>query len=86
MSKMPAIVGVINVNSISGVFNVGDVRRISPVSYSKTFAGGGSFNSGTNLSFKIPRSVVYVNETTSNELPIFVEDTSDSAAEGRDFP
>jgi len=81
---MPAIVGVINVNSISGVFNVGDVRKISPVSYAKTFAGGGSFNSGTTLNVKIPRSVVYVNEIKGEDWPVFVEEMREPATMGRD--
>ncbi|WP_312114070.1 spore germination protein [Brevibacillus reuszeri] len=81
---MPAIVGVVNVNSMSGVFNVGDVRRIAPVSYTKTFAGGGSFNSGTNLYFRIPKSVVYVNESRGDNWPVFVEEMTESTIEGRD--
>ncbi|MED4585957.1 spore germination protein [Brevibacillus choshinensis] len=81
---MPAIVGVINVNSVSGVFNVGDVRKISPVSYTKTFAGGGSFNSGTTLNVKIPRSVVYVNEINNDDLPVFVEQMREPFTKGRD--
>ncbi|KQL44159.1 spore gernimation protein [Brevibacillus choshinensis] len=81
---MPAIVGVINVNSVSGVFNVGDVRKISPVSYTKTFAGGGSFNSGTTLNVKVPRSVVYVNEINNDDLPVFVEQMREPFTKGRD--
>lgn len=48
---MPSIVGAIKINSIgsSGVFNIGDVFTISPVSSAKTFAGAGSFNTGDNL-------------------------------------
>jgi len=80
---MPAIVGVINVNSISGVFNVGDVRKIAPVSYTKTFAGGGSFNSGTNLSLRIPKSVIYVNESRGENWPVFVEEMTESTTKGR---
>lgn len=81
---MPAVVGVINVNSMTGVFNVGDVRKINPVSYTKTFAGGGSFNSGTTLNFKIPRSVIYVNDTKNDDWPAFVEDLRESSTKGRD--
>ncbi len=46
---MPAIVGiaqVINVGS-SAVFHIGDVFNISPISTAKTFAGAGSFITGT---------------------------------------
>lgn len=48
---MPAIVGLVNVNSVTSgaVFNIGDVFRISPVSSSKTFSGAGSFNTGETL-------------------------------------
>ncbi|WP_096200494.1 spore germination protein [Bacillus sp. FJAT-45350] len=48
---MPAIVGAIKLISVgnSGVFNIGDVYNISPVSTAKTFAGAGSFNTGDGL-------------------------------------
>lgn len=38
---MPAIVGVVNVNSVgsSGVLHIGDVYSIAPISTAKTFAG-----------------------------------------------
>lgn len=49
---MPAIVGVAQVVSIgsSGVFHIGDVYKIMPVSTAKTFSGAGSFNTGDGLS------------------------------------
>lgn len=45
---MPAIVGAINVVSLSSsaVMNIGDVFTIAPKSSSKTFAGAGSFVTG----------------------------------------
>lgn len=46
---MPAIVGSVNVNSMTGVLNVGDARIIAPVAEIYTFAGGGSFNSGDTM-------------------------------------
>jgi spore germination protein PA len=51
---MPAIVGAVKVTSIgsSGVFNIGDVFKISPVSSAKTFSGAGSFNTGDGLRIK----------------------------------
>lgn len=51
---MPAIVGAVKINSIgsSGVFNIGDVFTISPVSTAKTFAGAGSFNTGDYLKIR----------------------------------
>lgn len=49
--QMPAIVGVVQVISISSssVFHIGDVYRIAPLSNAKTFAGAGSFNTGDSL-------------------------------------
>lgn len=48
---MPAIVGTVQVISVgsSGVFNIGDVYKIMPVSTAKTFSGAGSFNTGDDL-------------------------------------
>lgn len=58
---MPAIVGVAQVVSIgsSGVFNIGDVYKIMPVSSAKTFSGSGSFNTGDGLN-------VYNHQSTTN--------------------
>jgi len=81
---MPAVVGVINVNSMAGVFNAGDVRNIMPVSYTQTFTGGGSFNSGTNLYFQIPRSTIYVNDTRDVSIPVFAEEIMESAIKERE--
>lgn len=51
MREVPAVVGMINVNSLgsSAVFNVGDVYQISPYTMNKTFAGAGSFNTAEQL-------------------------------------
>jgi len=48
---MPAIVGVVNLNSVgsASVFHIGDVYTIAPISTAKTFAGAGSFNTGGGL-------------------------------------
>ncbi|PWU67756.1 spore germination protein [Gracilibacillus dipsosauri] len=48
---MPAIVGAVKVVSIgsSGIFHIGDVYRVQPYSQVKTFAGGGSFNTGDGI-------------------------------------
>ncbi len=49
---MPAIVGhirIVNIGS-SGIFHIGDVFAIRPISYSRAFAGAGSFNVGDNVS------------------------------------
>lgn len=57
---MPAIVGAININTVTGVLNIGDVGIISPSTYSKTYAGGGSFNSGKTLNVSNAPSVINV--------------------------
>ncbi|WP_121609642.1 spore germination protein [Mesobacillus foraminis] len=58
---MPAIVGAVQVISIgsSGVFNIGDVYKIMPVSTAKTFSGAGSFNTGESMQ-------VYNNQSSTN--------------------
>ncbi len=49
---MPAIVGAVQVISVgsSGVFNIGDVFYMQPISTAKTFAGAGSFITGDGIS------------------------------------
>ena len=64
---MPAIVGTVNINSLEGVLNVGDVHTISPTGYFKTFAGGGSFNSGDTLNVNNGPSVIHVYGTDAFE-------------------
>ncbi|MFD2630338.1 spore germination protein [Oceanobacillus kapialis] len=59
---MPAKVGavkVINVSS-SGIFNIGDVYSMSPESSAKTYAGGGSFNTGDGMHINLANSTTYV--------------------------
>ncbi|GIN74064.1 germination protein PA [Bacillus sp. J14TS2] len=48
---MPGFVGAVQIISISGsgIFNVGDVFQLHPVSSSKVFAGAGSFNTGDEI-------------------------------------
>lgn len=48
---MPAIVGAVQIIALasSGVFNIGDVHKIAPLAVAKTFAGAGSFNTGTDV-------------------------------------
>ena len=69
---MPAIVGAIQVVNISGsgVFHVGDVFKISPISTSKTFAGAGSFNTGENLSVYNGNSHLTVYDNDGTDQPI----------------
>ncbi len=58
---MPAIVGAVQVISIgsSGVFHIGDVYKIMPVSTAKTFSGAGSFNTGDAIT-------LYNNQSSTN--------------------
>ncbi|WP_181349180.1 spore germination protein [Thalassobacillus sp. CUG 92003] len=61
---MPAKVGavkVINVSS-SSIFNIGDVYTMAPTSTAKTYAGGGSFNTGNGIRVNLARSSTYVND------------------------
>ncbi|WP_391560725.1 spore germination protein [Robertmurraya sp.] len=72
---MPAIVGTVNVNHISGVFNIGDVHTISPKNLAKTFAGGGSFNSGDRLNIKNAPSIINVYDSDTYEQTILSNPT-----------
>lgn len=73
---MPAIVGTVNVNNISGVFNIGDVRTIAPRSLLKTFAGGGSFNSGETLNIRNAPSVINIYGTDVYEQEFLLPEAS----------
>ncbi|MBM4764201.1 spore germination protein [Bacillus sp. B15-48] len=66
---MPAIVGAVQVISIgsSGVFNIGDVYRVMPISSAKTFSGAGSFNTGDAIT-------LHNNQSSTNT---FDQDTFD---------
>jgi len=69
---MPAIVGAIQVINIgsSGVFHVGDVYKISPISTAKTYAGAGSFNTGESLSVYNNDSSLTTNDGENVSQPI----------------
>lgn len=69
---MPAIVGHINVVSIgsSGVLHIGDVFAIRPISYSKTFAGAGSFNVGETVAVYNYQNSTNVNDPDVVDQPI----------------
>lgn len=68
---MPAIVGAVQVMSIgsSGVFNIGDVYKISPASTTKTFAGAGSFNTGERISLYNNRSSTNTYDSDVTDQP-----------------
>jgi spore germination protein PA len=55
---MPAKVGMIKVVTISSssIFNVGDVFHMAPKTWAKTFAGGGSFNTGNSVHVQVANS------------------------------
>lgn len=60
---MPAVVGTVNINSLTGVLNIGDAKLIAPYSEVYTFAGGGSFNSGDTMVVKNAPSIIRVTDT-----------------------
>ncbi|SDJ87769.1 spore germination protein [Sediminibacillus albus] len=55
---MPAVVGAVKVNTVSSssIFNIGDVYAINPYTTAKTFAGGGSFNTGNGIQIQLQQS------------------------------
>lgn len=65
MFAMPAMVGQIRIVNIgsSGIFHIGDVFAIRPISYSRAFAGAGSFNVGDNVSVYNYQNTTTVNDT-----------------------
>ncbi|HLR62887.1 MAG TPA: spore germination protein [Lentibacillus sp.] len=69
---MPAKVGAVKINNISdsGTFNIGDVYSMSPESSAKTFAGGGSFNTGDGTYIRLGRSVTNVTDTDNADQNI----------------
>ncbi|MFC7060828.1 spore germination protein [Halobacillus seohaensis] len=69
---MPAKVGFVKIISMSSssVFNIGDVFSISPQATAKTFAGGGSFNTGDGIRIHLNRSNTYVNDKELIDQPI----------------
>lgn len=69
---MPAIVGVIQVISVSssGIVHIGDVFKISPYAMAKTFAGAGSFNTGESISLYNAYSTTNTNDTDGIDQPI----------------
>ncbi|QKY68543.1 spore germination protein [Lentibacillus sp. CBA3610] len=61
---MPAKVGAVKVNTIdnSSIFNIGDVYSMCPESTAKTYAGGGSFNTGDRTRIRLGQSMTYVSD------------------------
>ncbi|MCP8968247.1 spore germination protein [Ectobacillus ponti] len=70
---MPAVVGsvtIVNIGS-SGVFHIGDVFAIRPISQARTFAGAGSFNVGEVVSVYNYQNTTSVNDNDVVDQPIF---------------
>lgn len=69
---MPAIVGAVNVNSISnsGIFHIGDVFQMSPSSVAKTFAGAGSFNTGDSITISNTNNQTNTNDQDISDQPV----------------
>ncbi|MUK90129.1 spore germination protein [Ornithinibacillus sp. L9] len=69
---MPAIVGAVKVNSISAssIFNIGDVYSMNPDSSAKTYAGGGSFNTGDGIRVNLNHSNTYVYDKDKIDQPV----------------
>ncbi|MFG6149494.1 spore germination protein [Halobacillus sp. B23F22_1] len=61
---MPAKVGFVKIITVSsaGVFNIGDVFSMTPHASSKTFAGGGSFNTGNGIRIHLDKAETYIND------------------------
>lgn len=74
---MPAIVGAIKILSVgpSSIVHIGDSIQLAPRSTSKTFAGAGSFNTGTNVS-------TYNGVSTTNTYDNDVIDGSNFSMDG----
>lgn len=69
---MPAKVGAVKVVSISAssIFNIGDVYSMNPISSAKTYAGGGSFNTGDGIYIDLNQSHTYVHDADKIDQPI----------------
>ncbi|KGX92641.1 spore germination protein GerPA [Pontibacillus halophilus JSM 076056 = DSM 19796] len=72
---MPAKVGAVKVINIgsSSIFNIGDVYAMAPYSTAKTFAGGGSFNTGDGIEIDLSNSSTNVNDMDQVDQPITVD-------------
>ena len=69
---MPAMVGAVKVITVSSssVFNIGDVYTIMPRSTSKTYAGGGSFNTGNGITNHLKNSNTIVKDPDVVDQPV----------------
>ncbi|CDQ40675.1 MULTISPECIES: spore germination protein [Virgibacillus] len=69
---MPAKVGAVKVINLSSssIFNIGDVYSMSPDSSAKTYAGGGSFNTGDGIRVHLGNSKTYVYDPDKVDQPV----------------
>lgn len=69
---MPGIVGVVQILQIgsSGVFNIGDIYKVTPYSNAKTFSGAGSFNTGDFVAVNNPYSATNTYDADAIDEPI----------------
>ncbi|MBT2215369.1 spore germination protein [Virgibacillus dakarensis] len=69
---MPAKVGAVKVITVasSSIFNIGDVYSMCPESSAKTYAGGGSFNTGDGIRVKLANSHTYVYDKDFIDQPV----------------
>lgn len=69
---MPALVGVVQIITIAsaGVFNIGDVYKIQPISQAKTFAGSGSFITGDQVRIDNQYSSTNTYDQDGVDMPI----------------
>jgi spore germination protein PA len=72
VKKVPALVGIVQIISIAnaGIFNIGDVYKISPISTSKTFAGAGSFVTGNHVNVENQYSNTNTYDQDGVDMPI----------------
>ncbi|WP_106498056.1 spore germination protein [Lentibacillus sp. Marseille-P4043] len=69
---MPAQVGAVKVITVSSssILNIGDVYSMCPESSAKTYAGGGSFNTGDGIRIKLADSNTYVYDKDHIDQPV----------------
>ncbi|WP_099157232.1 spore germination protein [Virgibacillus ndiopensis] len=69
---MPAKVGAVKVITVasSSIFNIGDVYSMCPESSAKTYAGGGSFNTGDGIHIELANSNTYVYDKDKVDQPV----------------
>ncbi|RKQ31310.1 spore germination protein [Oceanobacillus halophilus] len=68
---MPAKVGAVKVITVSSssIFNIGDVYSMAPISSAKTYAGGGSFNTGNGIRINLNNSSTNVTDSDKVDQP-----------------